>query len=199
MKQPSIVYLLILVGVLLLSGCLFGCKTPEKMLRKFDKLAAECNTKRTDSVPRHWAWSRFPVKTGTVHGKPVFIPGKPVVTTKHDTVKVDCDSMRKAGADTRNVRVPCPPSTHTTVHDTIQIPITNTVEDTRAVDLCNERYVAAMDQASKYKQKYEAAAGARKGLMWWIVGLAGLCSVLLFILIGGMMGKISNPVNWIKK
>jgi hypothetical protein len=174
-----------------------------KQLRKHDRIEARCaGDKWLDTVKNHWCMINAPIRKEP--GKIIRVPGKPIHdTTPGETKYVNCDSLKLAGVNTSHVGVPCPPSTHTRTTDVV-------VKEVIIFDTNKERLLAAerdgwIDQASKYKQKYESEQRAHAVTQakvskrnYWIGGLGGFCLLLLFLLVGGVMGKISHPIGWFK-
>lgn len=172
-----------------------------RLLRRHDRVERSC-TGGFDTVKNRWCMDNAPVKIGP--GKIMWLPGKPIHDTlEGETKYVNCDSLKLAGANTSHVGVPCPPSTHTYIVDTFKR--VDTFENTNKVKLLEAERIGWIDQASKYKQKYENEQRAHAETQakvskrnYWIGGLGCFCLLLLFLLVGGVMGKISHPIGWFK-
>lgn len=141
------VVLLSAIGAIVVLLTLSGCKTPAKMLRKHDKIQAKCDgIKRLDTVGASWCNTNYPVEAKTTV-RTKYVRGKTIVktdtTTLTETVK---DTVIKTVTVNR---------WHNTT-DTQYIDTSRTVLDTRKVELCQAELTGWIDEASKYKQKYEA-------------------------------------------
>lgn len=156
----------------LFAYALFGCKTPAKMLRKHDKVQDKCIGMKLDTVGAHWCKVNYPVEAKTVV-KNTYINGKTDTVVWHDTsVVVTKDTVYK------NITVT---KFHNTV-DTFVIDTSKTIIDSRSVTLLQAQYTGAMDEASKYKQKYETAQSKVNKRTWLAIGGIGLF-VALFALV----------------
>lgn len=170
-----------------------GCITPSRILERFDKTEALAKHKagdpgskrfdKFDTLKTHWCRINAPVVIGK--GKTVYLPGKP----KHDTVKgetiyVNCDSLKKAGAETAKVKVPCPPTTIIITRvDTSQR--TDTAVDAREIRLlkahlsgCQQDVIKAWDAASKANIRANNAEGKIRARTW-----AAVASWLLLLVV----------------
>lgn len=164
--------------LILLLVLVAACNTPSRLIRKHDKIEAKCNTPKTDTVGAHWCNTRKPVKIGK--GTVKYIQGKPVVTMQYDTITVDCDTIRSV------IRVPVP--TYKTVHVTDTVYTRDTFENTNQITLLQASEKGWIDEASKYKQKYEAAQAKVSKRNWWIVILAAVIAGLVGLWVWSKIG-----------
>jgi hypothetical protein len=180
--RGRIIALLIVIALILI-GSLCGCRTPKRMLSKFDKLKLKCERRaKTDTIPVFWALREWPLKTVYKPGKAIVKQGKPIIKEVPGPVQyVNCDSLKLAGAETRLVKVPCPPTKTVYITDSVYVHDTVTVEDSRKITLLQAQYVGAMDEASRYKQKYETTLKSLSKWRW--VGIVGCGFFLLMIAI----------------
>jgi hypothetical protein len=125
MKPKTLARLLIMaIGLLLMAG-LFACVSPKKKVEKtFNKHPKE--SKQECVI-------RYPLKPSTVV-EIRYEKGRVDTFYKHDTTRVDCDTIKP---DTKGKKVfrcpPCPPSTRQV--DTLFIDTSKTIIDTRLVEL----------------------------------------------------------------
>ena len=141
---------------------LASCHTPAKYLRKHDRVEAKAR-KISDTVGLRWCKTNYPVQELTVT-KTVTKQGRTITKVTHDTVTVDCDTIRSV------VRVPCPPARHTVRIDTIQVHDSTTVLDTRALGLCEAKVkglTEAVGKAGKKADNYQRLS--LLGLLGWLL------------------------------
>jgi hypothetical protein len=147
-------YILIL---LLFFSCQSEKRLADKALKSFNKTNAKYNDKSDlDTAGKHWCYTMYPIEA-KVLTRTITKQGKTVKITNTDTVTVDCDTIRSV------IRVPCPPSTATIVHDTTMIVDSVIMEDSRKIDVLNARIKAAD------KSIADANNDVRKIGLWFVV------------------------------
>ena len=134
--------LLIGIGLLVLAG-LFSCTTPKKKIDKtFNKFPKE--TKQECVV-------RYPVLPNTIV-EIRYKEGLVDTLYKHDTTRVDCDTIKP---DSNGKKVfkcpPCPPSTRQV--DTLFIDTSHTIIDDRLVQLKNDTITSLRETNNQQKDK----------------------------------------------
>jgi hypothetical protein len=147
---------------------LSGCYTQRKAERQVLKAQA-----RYPEVVANYCGNWYPPKEVTVT-KTEYKPGATVYHS--DTVKVDCDSVVKAGAGGNVVYLPCPPRSERV--DTFYSTNTKTVENTARITALQQSYNKEHDRAEQLLVERN---------IWRVVALVciaaiGIYAVIKFVL-----------------
>lgn len=203
--SPALV-LLIIIAILLACGLIFGCNSPKRMLGKFNALAAKCEKrKKTDTIPVFWSLQKFPPQTKTttkyknIPGKTQIVPGKTVYVVYNCDSAIQSEKGKvKPGVAIKEIRIPVPEYLEV---DTALIIQNITSEDNRRISLMNvefsdlnDKYIKAMDLASKYKQDMEKAKENSRTRLYWCIGEGVFSLLLMAIIVMGISGKLSKII-----
>ena len=191
---------ILLIAILFLAvGCNLtkrAQRVANRQLRKIENLDYKTKKRGCDTCQEHYCEFTYPQKIGT--GKTVYLPGK--VTTVRDT---DTAYVYIPGTIDTVVKVVTRTITNT-AHDTIQR--TDTFENTRAISLCKAENAGLRVENTNLFNEVKKEREARKewqhkanNRLYMLIGSCVLSLALLFLIIGGMMGKISNPIGWLRK
>ena len=173
MKNITFRLVLIFTLALMLLGLFTGCNTLKVDRKRVSKVAF-----RHPGVLTEYCASKF-VGKDSIHTEVKYLPGK-VDTIPGDVIFIDCDSVKKDNKP-HIVRVPCPPSTHTT--DTIYSFETRTTTDPATV----ARIQMLTDSVGIYKAKLvvktEELKTVKSALRTWKFRAWGIFAIFLILII----------------
>lgn len=192
-------YFLIVIALLLLVS-LAGCHTVKQAIKTFDANPLEA---------AKYSASKFPVKevikrdTRYLPGKPKLVPGETIYVDYNCDSAVEAQMKEFATHIPKTVKVPVPVYQQVDTNLIIQESVQENTAKVAQVELEKAalQQQLADEKAQVAVHKHDAIENREWGKGWrgkFYMAISGVV-LLLFLLIGGVLGKISHPATWLRR